>query len=281
SLDGGVGIDMASYVNSGAVTVDLANNANNAGGAAGDKFANIEGVLGSDSSANLISGSASNILSGGGGADVLTAGSGNDTLNGGDGNDLFVMLGNLNTLDKIDGGAGYDTIELQGKYSAGLSISSTAITNVEEIDLLASGFNYRLAVATGTNAATQLVIDGSTLGLDTLYLAGSGSGGIAATGGDGADTLIGGGGRDMLNGGAGADILNGGSGVDTVSYAGSAAGVTVNLALTTAQVSGGDASGDRLSGIENATGSDNDDLLIGTTSNNQLDGGLGDDTLIG
>ncbi len=280
SLDGGVGIDMASYVSSGAVTVDLSNNANNAGGAAGDKFTNIEGVLGSNVSDNLVSGSASNILSGGKGDDVLTAGSGNDTLNGGDDNDLFVMLGNLNTLDRIDGGNGHDTIELQGNYSAGLSISSTAITNVEEIDLLASGFNYRLAVATGTNAATHIVIDGSTLGLDTLYLAGSGAGGITATGSDGADTLIGGAGGDVLNGGAGADILNGGTGVDTVSYAGSAAAVTVNLALTTAQV-GGDAAGDRLSGFENATGSGNDDLLIGTTAINQLDGGLGDDTLIG
>src|SRR5262249_2661958 len=57
--------------------------------------------------------------------------------------------------------------------------------------------------------------------------------------------------------------------------------VTVNLALATAQVSGGDASGDRLIGIENALGSAFDDKLTGTTAVNQLDGSAGNDTLVG
>ncbi len=75
--------------------------------------------------------------------------------------------------------------------------------------------------------------------------------------------------------------LDGGAGTDTVSYATSAAGVTVNLALTTAQVSAGDAAGDILSNFENLTGSAFDDVLTGDASLNVLTGGAGDDVLEG
>src|SRR3546814_4359380 len=64
-----------------------------------------------------------------------------------------------------------------------------------------------------------------------------------------------------------------------LSYAGSAAGVTVNLATGTG--TGGDAQGDTLSGIENLTGSDNDDVLTGDAGANVLDGGAGNDILTG
>ena len=113
-------------------------------------------------------------------------------------------------------------------------------------------------------------LDGRS-GNDTLY------------GGSGNDTLDGGSGIDILIGGAGADVLDGGNGNDdTASYAGSGAGVSVNLA--TGSTSGGDAAGDTLSNIENLIGSDHDDILIGDSTGggaNTLDGGLGDDTLTG
>ncbi|WP_454017899.1 hypothetical protein [Azospirillum sp. Marseille-Q6669] len=44
---------------------------------------------------------------------------------------------------------------------------------------------------------------------------------------------------------------------------------------------GGDAEGDRLTGIENLSGSGHADLLIGDGGANRLDGAAGDDTLIG
>jgi Ca2+-binding RTX toxin-like protein len=98
----------------------------------------------------------------------------------------------------------------------------------------------------------------------------------------GVDTINGGLGNDTLIGGAGGDTLNGDGDTDTASYAGSAAGVTVNLNLVgTAQTSGGDASGDRLTGIENLTGSSQGDTLIGNGGANVLNGGLGNDTLMG
>ena len=104
------------------------------------------------------------------------------------------------------------------------------------------------------------------------------SGADTLRGGAGNDTINGGGGNDMLIGGAGGDILNGGDGTDTVSYAGSAAAVTVTV---NGSASGGDAAGDTLSNIENIIGSAHNDTLTGDGSVNILTGGAGDDTLTG
>ena len=132
-------------------------------------------------------------------------------------------------------------------------------------------------------------------------------------GGAGNDTLDGGEKDDTLEGGAGADELDGGktqdtadvtenSQVNTLSYAGSDAGVTVNLA--TASASGGHAEGDDIETYEfvdnmgtpgddsddeevdiatfvNLTGSAHGDSLTGDRFGNQLVGGAGDDTLRG
>ena len=100
----------------------------------------------------------------------------------------------------------------------------------------------------------------------------------------GADTIDGGSGDDTIEGLAGADILTGGTNTaagDTVTYANSKVGVTVNLAVTTAQGGAGDAAGDVLSGFENVTGSAFADTLTGDGSANVLTGGVGADTLSG
>jgi Ca2+-binding RTX toxin-like protein len=78
---------------------------------------------------------------------------------------------------------------------------------------------------------------------------------------------------------AGADSQFGGGGVDTLSYAGSAAAVTVNLA--TGAASGGDAAGDLFTGFENLVGSASADTLTGDGAANAITGGGGADTLNG
>lgn len=94
----------------------------------------------------------------------------------------------------------------------------------------------------------------------------------------GNDSLVGANLADTIIGGAGADTMAGGGGADTASYQTSAAGVTVNLG--TGMGSGGDAAGDRLSGIENLTGSNFADVLYGDAANrNVISGGLGNDTI--
>ncbi|HET8726915.1 MAG TPA: cadherin-like domain-containing protein, partial [Alphaproteobacteria bacterium] len=101
----------------------------------------------------------------------------------------------------------------------------------------------------------------------------------ALIGGGGDDALAGGTGDDVLDGGLGADTLAGGDGVDLAAYAGSAAGVTVDLAAGTG--TGGTAEGDTLAGIEDVAGSAHDDILAGDAESNRLDGGAGDDGLDG
>ncbi|KAK0349824.1 hypothetical protein LTR94_031501, partial [Friedmanniomyces endolithicus] len=81
----------------------------------------------------------------------------------------------------------------------------------------------------------------------------------------------------MLIAGRGADVIAGGTGIDTASFAGSAAGVTVNLA--TGLADGGDATGDVLIGVENLAGSSFDDVLSGTEAGSTIDGGAGIDTV--
>ena len=98
-------------------------------------------------------------------------------------------------------------------------------------------------------------------------------------GGSGDDKLLGQGGEDTLEGGQGSDDLDGGGGTDTLSYAGSSAGVTVDLGAGTA--SGGDAQGDTFSNFENITGSAHDDSLTGDSGDNVLTGGGGADSLSG
>jgi Ca2+-binding RTX toxin-like protein len=113
-------------------------------------------------------------------------------------------------------------------------------------------------------------------GDDTLI---GGAGRDDIRGGEGVDTLIGGAGNDKLHGGEGADIIDGGTGRDELDYLESNAGVYVNL--LTHQVDGGHAKGDIFTNIENLTGSDYSDVLIGDTQNNIINGELGDDVIYG
>jgi Ca2+-binding RTX toxin-like protein len=89
--------------------------------------------------------------------------------------------------------------------------------------------------------------------------------------------------NNVLYAGAGNNGLDGGSGTDTVSYAYGLAGttgVTVNLAVSTAQATGGSGS-DTLLSIENLIGSAYADRLTGNTGGNSLSGAAGNDTLDG
>ena len=78
----------------------------------------------------------------------------------------------------------------------------------------------------------------------------------------------------------GPDVFDGGDGVDTVTYAGAAAGVRVDLRLADPQNTHG-SDRDQLTGIENLVGSAFDDKLTGDAAANRLEGGAGADSLKG
>jgi len=192
---------------------------------------------------NILTGSGNDTVIGSTANNTINGGAGNDSLNGGAGVDtIYGGAGN----DTVDGGDGNDLI------------------------YLGDGDDY---------------LNISSLGNDTFY-GGNGNDYIFGYTGDetyygeaGNDTLLGYSGNDTINGGVGADSLDGGTGIDTLSYAGSTAGVNVNLATNT--VSGGHGTGDTIVNFENVTGSSYNDTLTGSSANNRLDGGAGVDTIYG
>ena len=101
---------------------------------------------------------------------------------------------------------------------------------------------------------------------------------------------------DILHGFAGDDFLAGGDGTDTVLFSAAPASVTVDLSdqvsvADFASIVAGDspaviaatggAGSNVLSGFENVTGSQSDDIITGDANNNVLNGNGGADTLSG
>ncbi len=98
---------------------------------------------------------------------------------------------------------------------------------------------------------------------------------LTANGGLGDDTFL---------SGDGNDTFNGGTGTDTVAYSsilgtGFTAVGAVDVNLGTAAATG--MGTDTVTDMQNADGSDNDDILTGSSLNNVLTGGLGLDTIDG
>lgn len=253
-LDGGIGDDTVSYSTSGAgVIINLTTGTGSGADATGDRLLNIENITGSLFGDVLTGDANTNILTGEDGDDILFGAGGTDTLLGGGGNDI---LRGGTGADVLDGGADINT--------ADYSDSARGVT----VDLRITGPQISEGDANGDILLNISNLAGSGLD-DTLIAAVAGS------------TLSGGTGNDVLIAGEGTDNLNGGQGSDTASFANSTLGVTVDLRLTSAQVSAGDANGDILSSIENLIGSAYDDHLIGDINANILRGGVGDDTLTG
>ena len=214
------------------------------------------------------------------GDDTLYGTSANDSIHAGHGHDVLKGFGGA---DVLDGGTGIDTVfygdstvgvavNLATGYGHGGSAEGDRLFRIENV--YGSYYNDTLI---GNDASNELY------GLD---------GNDVLKGGGGADGLAGGSGDDILKGGGGADYLEGGAGSDTADYSLAPAasifdgtpfegsiGVQVNLGAN--QGFWGDASGDTFSGIENVTGSQFTDLLIGSDGANALRGMDGGDRLDG
>ena len=221
--------------------------ANLYGGAGNDTFT---GGSGND---QLFGDAGNDTLLGKGGVDLLFGGAGNDTLTGGTGNDqVFGQAGNdrmiWNNGDNTDlneGGAGIDTVEVNGANAAdqftvtpngsrvrfdrtNLVPFSIDIGTTENLVVNGNGGDDTLDASALPAGLIQLTVDGGA-GNDTII---GGQGDDRLFGGDGDDTITGGHGTDVMTGGAGDDVLvwnpgdgndvlEGGDGIDTMLFNGS------------------------------------------------------------
>jgi Ca2+-binding RTX toxin-like protein len=252
----------------------------------------IEGGSGNDT---LIGGAGDDLLDGGAGIDTVsyafaTAGvtlslaTAGAQATGGSGSDTLTSIENLigsayadrltgnadaNSLaggagsDTLDGGAGSDTLA-GGDGSDAYFVRDGGDIVSETNAVLATGGTDTVYSDLSAYTLTANVENGRILSTTVANLTGN--------------TL-----NNVLYAGAGSNVLNGGSGIDTVSYAyglAGTSGVTVNLAVSTAQATGGSGS-DTLTSIENLIGSAYADRLTGNTGANSLGGGAGNDTFDG
>ncbi|HRD78373.1 MAG TPA: hypothetical protein PK264_20955 [Hyphomicrobiaceae bacterium] len=208
-------------------------------------------------------------LTGGNGGQTIVGTAGADTLSGlGDGDVLIGGLGG----DTLAGGTGFD-FAIYASSAAGVTV-----------DLMNSAANAggdaqgdQLSGIEGLNGS----IHADTLRGDDAFNSIYGNSGNDTIEGRGnADALFGNDGTDSLNGGLGGDHIDGGTGFDFAVYAGSAAGVTVDL-MNNAANAGGDAAGDQLFFVEGLIGSTHGDTLRGNDDFNSIYGHTGDDTLEG
>ncbi len=251
----------------------------------GDANANtFYGETGNDT---LIGGAGADQLAGGAGNDTISGGAGDDGLQGGDGNDALsggsgddYLIGNAGS-DTLTGGAGNDSLIGAGGNDTFLAGADPG--NDTFIAFGAGSFDT-LSYASARAAVKVDMQAGTASGLAVGDIAQIGSDSLthieAVVGSAFADKLSGSVGNDTLTGGGGNDRLIGGAGVDTASYATAASAVAINLAILASQDTLG-AGEDRISSIENLTGSAFNDKLTGNMFGNVLSGGTGSDQLSG
>jgi len=242
------------------------------------------------------------VLFGGAGNDTIIGSSADNSLVGGPGNDVFVCnLRRFGADTIVDFDANGDRIDLsffnvddfsrllpfmaQDGNDVVITFGSETwgpeiirIKNVALSSLSNADFIFR-------TSTSPLIIDG-TYSNDVLF---GGAGNDTISGGSGGDDRIdGGAGNDTINGMGGADRVDGGAGDDTISGGDGAdridggAGIDTIIHWGTVDLSAGTSdTGDILISIENVTGGDWNDQLIGNAVANVLQGRDGDDLLRG
>jgi Ca2+-binding RTX toxin-like protein len=194
--------------------------ANLFGGAGNDVVTGGSGndqLFGQAGNDTLLGKGGTDLLFGGDGADALTGGDGDDQAFGQAGNDLMIWNPGDDT-DLNEGGAGIDTVEVNGGNGAEAFTTTANGTRVrfdrvtpapfsidigtsENLQVNMNGGDDTFTAGNGLATLIQISVDGGT-GNDTI------------TGGDGADQLAGGDGNDLITGGRGNDVATMGAGDD-------------------------------------------------------------------
>ncbi|MEH2279923.1 MAG: calcium-binding protein [Nostoc sp.] len=183
-----------------------------------------------------------------------------DLIVGSNGNDTISLYGSSSGNDTIDGGRGDDLLEA---YYSDNSTGGEGIT---------STFN----AATKTGSITSGTNQVSYKNIERLNISGTAY----------DDLIVGGNGNDTLNGGNGKDTIDGGKGDDLLSFYNYSIGqgitTTFNAATNTGSITAGP---NQVSykNIEqlNISGTDYNDLIVGSNGNDTLSGGRGSNTILG
>ncbi|MFL9880427.1 calcium-binding protein, partial [Herbaspirillum rhizosphaerae] len=276
-LDGGTSTatshNRVSYASSTAgVAVDLnyTDGTGTSGGyATGDHLSNIQDLTGSSSDDTFVASAANNNFDGG----TSTATSHNRVSYAASDAGVTVDLNSTTGVGTSGGYAAGDTFvniqDLTGSASDDIFVASLASNNFDGGVSTATSHN-RVSYA-ASNAGVTVDLNSTTgLGTSSGYAAGDTFVNIQDLTGSSSD--------DTFVASAAANYLDGGTSTATshnrVSYAASNAGVTVDLNFTDGTgTSGGYAAGDRLSNIQDITGSASDDTFVASLASNYFDGG--------
>ena len=194
------------------------------------------------------------VIQGGDGNDILFAHPTVGTFSGGNGDDALVFRASLTAADGADGGAGTDTVVVQGNYPA-LVLGAGFVNN--EVLLVASGDDTRFGEFGGNsydyNIATidANVASGATLTVSATLLrsgedlvfngAAETNGAFRIFAGQGNDTLTGGAAQDGFFFGdadnfTGADVINGLGGTDSIALRGNYSVTFQNSSFTNVEI---------------------------------------------
>ncbi len=263
-MDGGSDFDTVSYANSTAgLVVDFTDLAANTGDAAGDRYTDIESLIGSAFDDTLKADFGVNVIAGDG--DDLIFSASNATLNGGDGDDTVSYENASGAIIQLEGVSGFHgDDELRGIENV---IGSDAGDDIG-----------------GNNTANVLRGEGGQdfiLGFGGDDVIRGGAANDTIEGGEGADTLAGDEGNDTIDGDEGDDVITGGFGSDVIR--GGTGADNINGGGNSDVLSGGD-DDDTLTGdggADTLRGENGDDTLDGGAGEDEIEGGAGNDNIIG
>ncbi len=172
----------------------------------------------------------------------------------------------------------YRIFDEAGVPQTDAAMLSSAVTDADESSLavlsdgrLVSSWSDELSDGNGSSIQGQIIeFSLRVTGDDTDQV---------LTGSDFNLEILAGGGSDTLIGSFGNDTLDGGDGTDVADY--SAATGALKISLASGVAAAGELGTDTLIDIENVTGGEGDDTIIGSALANTIIGGAGEDLIVG